>query len=212
MLHEVKCYMKPRTIQRLKKNNLQLISIFLTVHALLCCHKNNKTNNVYLPTATIIIGEFLQRKWFVNLSCCWSHGSIAQWHLLQTVMADVSERHGFGEPVWSGSKSTIYFIQQSIRQSQPRLGSNPKKNFLKMWQEGTWVNQKQLMLSLSLKTKVQWWACFIYFLITFLQIPDESASHLLASVKQFSIGKQRSLHHCTIPTWTEVPETTLHRK
>lgn len=61
-------------------------------------------------------------------------------------------------------------------------------------------------------TQLQWWACFIYFLITFHRIPDESTSHLLAPVKQFSIGKQRSLHHCTIPTWTEEPETTRHRK
>lgn len=127
------------------------------MHALLCCHTNNKRKNVYLPTTTISFGEFQissWENWFVNLSCCWSHGSIAQWHLLQPVMADASERHGFGETVWSSSKSTIYFIQLSIRQSQPRLGSNPKENFFKMRQEGTWGfgNHKQLMLSLSLNT------------------------------------------------------------
>lgn len=40
---------------------------------------------------------------------------------------------------------------------------------------------------------------YLFFSTIFIQIPDDSSSHLLAPVRQLSNRKQRSIHGCTFP-------------
>lgn len=184
------------------------------MHALLCCHTNNKKKSVYLLTATISFGEFLLRKVFVKLSCHWSRGSIAQWHLWQKwwqmPVRDMALERLFDLV----AKAQYILFSWASDNHNPDLVVIQRRTFLKCGKREREVSGKKKKNSCCHfpSTQLQWWACFIYSLITFHRIPDESASHLLAPVKQFNIGKQRSLYHCTIPTWTEEPETTLHRK
>lgn len=132
---------------------MQLIS---TVHALLYCHTNNKKKSVYLLTATISFGEFLLRKVFFNLSCHWSRGSTAQWHLWQkwwqTPVRDMALERLFDLV----AKAQYILFSRASDNHNPDLVVIQRITFLKMRQERTWgfgeKKKKNLMLSLSLNT------------------------------------------------------------
>lgn len=68
----------------------------------------------------------------------------------------------------------------------------------------TTIDRIFLFVCLLLNLHHQFWQLFH-------QKPDENSSHLLAPLRQLSNGKQRSIQDCSVATWTQEPETTLHR-
>lgn len=124
------------------------------MHALLCCHTNNKKKSVYLLTATISFGEFLLRKVFVKLSCHWSRGSIAQWHLWQKwwqmPVRDMALERLFDLV----AKAQYILFSWASDNHNPDLVVIQRRTFLKCGKREREVSGKKekLMLSLSLNT------------------------------------------------------------